>query len=221
MMNNNLIGLIVSFVFICLLIGISTSLSNTNFLSKEASRKLIHIGVSNWWIIAMYYFKDIVWASIMPIIFIILNYISYKLNIIKAMERDGSKNDLGTVYFPISLLVLVLFTFSNLSHPYVGAIGILVMGYGDGFAAIIGKAYGKKKLKLWGNEKSLAGSIAMFVVSFVVAFIVIYTFSPADVVVKALVIASFSTIIELFSPFGLDNLTVPILTALLYQLLYF
>jgi len=220
-MTTNGIGLIMSFLFIFLLIGASTVLSKKGLLSNEGSRKFIHIGVSNWWIIAMYYFDSRLWASIVPITFIVLNYISYKFNLVKAMERDGGKKDLGTVYFPISLLVLVLISFSNYSEPYVGALGILVMGYGDGFAAILGKKFGKRKFLIFGNEKSIAGSVSMFVFSFIASFIVLYFYSPENLLLKSMVIASFSTVVEGISPAGLDNLTVPILASLLYQLIYF
>ena len=79
-----------------------------------------------------------------PVIFVVLNYYSNRKDLIKSMEREGDSN-LGTVYFPISLIVLILLTWDggllgggNLK--YLGAVGSLIMGYGDGFAAIIGFA---------------------------------------------------------------------------------
>lgn len=219
-MNNNILGIFLSFIFVFSLIFISSILGKKNLLSNEGTRKFIHIGVSNWWIIAMIYFDSKLYAIIVPTIFIILNYLSYRLNIVKSMERDGSKNDLGTVYFPISLLILVLMTFSSFSHPYIGAIGILVMGYGDGLAAIIGKKYGKIKFHVFGNEKSFAGSLTMFLASFIVTAIILAIYSPDNLFFISFYIAIFSTLIEAISPFGLDNLTVPILTSIFYQLCF-
>lgn len=216
-----IMGIILSFSFVILLLTISTLLSKKSILSKEGTRKFIHIGVSNWWIIAMIFFDGWLFASIAPAVFILLNYLSYRFTVIKAMERGAGRGDLGTVYFPISLLVLVLFTFSSLSHPYVGAIGILVMGYGDGLAAVIGKRFGKLTYHIAGNEKSYLGSLTMFVVSFIVTTIILSAYAPTHLVIPSLVIASAATFIEAFSPFGLDNLTVPILTSLLYQILFY
>src|SRR6056297_376715 len=136
-------GIIVSFAFIFLIIGISTLLTNKRIISGEGSRKFIHIGVANWWIIAMIFFDNPLWASIVPALFILINYISYKKQIFRAMERGKGKGDLGTVYYAISLFILAIITFSEGMNPYVGAMGILVMGYGDGFAAIIGEKFGK------------------------------------------------------------------------------
>lgn len=211
---NNIWGLIVSYVFIFLVIGISTVLQKKNVLKDEGARKFIHIGVAHWWIIAMVFFDNVYFAIIPPITFIILNYASYKMNLIKSMERGG-KGNLGTVYFPISLLILVLLTFTDVigASTYIGAIGILIMGYGDGLAAVIGKKYGKHPLAF---GKSLEGSITMFIVSFLVTFVILIRYgSLASAVLVGLGVAIAGTVIELFTPKGLDNLTVPLGTAIL------
>ena len=130
------------------------------------------------------------------------------------MERGG-KGNLGTVYFPISLLILVLLTFTDVigASTYIGAIGILIMGYGDGLAAVIGKKYGKHPLAF---GKSFEGSITMFIVSFLVTFTILVRYgSLASAVLVGLGVAIAGTVIELFTPKGLDNLTVPLGTAIL------
>ena len=93
------------------------------------------------------------------------------------------------------------------------------MGYGDGFAAIIGGKYGKNKFRVLGNQKSIEGSLAMFVFSFIVSLVILSIFNPANVILLSLVLASVSTILEAYSPYGLDNLTVPLGTSLVYYLL--
>lgn len=45
---NNIWGLIVSYVFIFVVIGISTVLQKKNVLKDEGARKFIHIGVAHW-----------------------------------------------------------------------------------------------------------------------------------------------------------------------------
>lgn len=216
---NNIIGIIVSFIFTFSLIGISTFLTSLNILSGEGSRKFVHIGVSNWWIIAMIFFSDPIYAAIAPGCFVVLNYLSYRKSIFKVMEGERHKKDLGTVYFAISLLVLAVITFSNGSHPYIGALGILVMGYGDGFAAVFGTKYTKYSFKIWNNTKSIAGTFAMFMFSFLASLIVLKIYSPVSALQISLLLASAATIVELVSPFGLDNLSVPLLTTYLYTLI--
>jgi phytol kinase len=214
------LGLVFSYILVFIIIGISTFLQKKNILGDEGARKFIHIGVSNWWILAMIFFtgEDALWYAIVPpITFIGLNYLSYRQNIFKAMERGGSGN-LGTVYFPISLLILVIVSFGILNQPYIGGLGILILGYGDGFAAVIGKKFGKHQL-LFG--KSVEGSLAMFVASFVVSMILLSIEGVSLWILIAFIIALISTAIELFTPKGLDNLSVPLLASLAYYFIFF
>lgn len=211
---NNIWGLILSFVLVFLIIGIATILEKKKILDDEQSRKFIHIGVSNWWFLVFFFFDNLWLAIIPPIVFIILNYASYKMNLIKSMERSGNGN-LGTVYFPISLLILVVLSFT-VTSPLVGGLGILVLGYGDGLAAVIGKKFGKRKLI---NNKSLEGSITMFIVSMLATFILVPVFLSAAIslpvlLVFSIIIASTATAVELFTPKGLDNLSIPLLVSL-------
>ncbi len=213
-MTNNIIGLILSFSYVFFVIGISTILQKIKLLGDEGSRKLIHIGVSNCWIIMMVYFDNIWLACIPPLAFIFLNYVSYRFDLIKSMERS-EKGSLGTIYYPISLLILVLVTFW-LNMTYIGAVGILILGYGDGLAGLIGKKFGGKKL--FGN-KTVIGSTSMFIASFFVSFIILSIFTPSIMLTGSLLIAIFATLIELFTPRDFDNITVPIGSAALYYLL--
>ncbi len=219
----NIWGLVLSYILVFLIIGISTALQKFKLVGDEGARKFIHIGVSNWWILAMLFFngENAIWYAIVPpITFILLNYYSYKTNLIKSMERSGNGN-LGTVYFPISLLILVIFTFGVINKPEIGAIGILVLGYGDGLAAVIGKAYGKRKLV---NNKSLEGSLTMLLASLIVVILILSLtgYGIVTALLVAVIISIASTLIELYTPKGLDNLSVPLFSSLLaYILLLF
>lgn len=222
--DQNIWGLIVSYLFVFAMIGTSTLLQNKRIVNEEGARKLIHIGVSNWYLIAMLFFDNVWYAIIPPITFIILNYISYKQNVFKAMERNG-KGNLGTVYFPISLLIVTFVSFNNtlgFQDPsymrYFGALAILVLGYGDGFAAVFGKAFGKRKLY---QDKSLVGTLTMFGFSFLVSITLLMVFANiTSVVIIAFLLALFASLVELFSPRGLDNLTVPLGVFVIYYVIY-
>lgn len=216
----NIIGILMSFLFVGIVIAIATLLEKSGKLGSEGSRKFIHIGVSNWWIIAMIYFKTGIAASIVPAIFILLNYISYKKNLISSMERGGGLEDLGTVYYAISLTILAFITFS-IGLPFIGAVGILTMGYGDGFAALFGESFGRHKL-FFNKKKSLEGSLAMFFASAVVAIALLAMFTNLSIFVVigcSIALSTVATILEAITPLGFDNLTVPLITSLLVYIL--
>ena len=98
------------------------------------------------------------------------------------------------------------------------------MVYGDGFAALIGIKFGKVKFSIFGSTKSLEGSLSMFVVTSVMSVFVWMVFTsigytmPEFNIVYIIGISAVATICEAFSYGGIDNLTVPAVTSILYYL---
>ena len=215
----NFIGIIASYLYIGFVIAGAKIFEKKG---KEASRKFIHIMLGNWWIIAMYYFSNIWFAAFVPATFVVINYLSYKKDIIKVMERD-KQDGLGTVYYALSLLILSIITFA-MNRPSLGLIPVLVMAYGDGLAAVIGKAIKSKKYKLGGTKKSFAGSLTMFLISFIlIGCYLAFLHHPAFFatphwITIAGMMAFVVTAIEGVSGKGIDNISVPISTFILLLL---
>ena len=76
-------------------------------------------------------------------------------------------------------------------------------------------------MRIWGGRKSAAGTLVMFGASFAVTLIFTLIFNrrfgallPA--VGVSAVVASVASVVELFTPLGIDNITVPLFTAALY-----
>ena len=209
---NNFIGILVSYVYIALVI-IGAKIFKKK--GKEASRKFIHIMLGNWWFIAMYYFTNVWFAAFVPATFVIINYISYKKDLIKVMERDV-QDGLGTVYYAISLLILVIVSFGVYKEPSLGLIPNLVMAYGDGLAGLLGRMIKSKRYKLSDTKKSVAGSITMFVIStLLIGGYLSYWhkeifWSTPHWPLVAVLIGFAITAIEAISEKGTDNITVPL-----------
>ena len=220
-MGLNLFGLAASYAGIFTAIAISGKLLKRGLVTPASSRKIVHITVSHWWLLMMAT-MDQFWVAVLgPVSFIVLNLISLKSGMFKAMEDPQPSKNYGTVYFPISLLVLVLAAWSGRISLWVGGVGILVMGWGDGLAALAGLRYGKRSATIFGSRKSLVGTLVMFAASFAVTLMLTAVFDPGLTVGlllgRALATAVFASLVELLTPFGVDNLTVPILTAFFYH----
>lgn len=213
---NNLYGIIASVIYIVLVILLSNLFTKAG---KEASRKFIHIMLSNWWIIAMVFFDNVWYASILPAIFIVINTLSYRYNLIKSMEResDSSEKTLGTVYYAISLLVLTILSFVFWKKPIYGLVGVTIMGYGDGFAAIAGKAIKSKEFHIGSSKKSVAGCLTMFFISMIIVSGALVYFKSNNWFIKSILVAILATVVEAFSIKGTDNLTVPIIITLVFK----
>lgn len=218
----NTIGLISSFAFVLAVLLFSLVIHTRLGLSSAMTRKITHIAVSNWWFILYYTMDRLSIALVGPIFFIAFNVLSYRYHLIPAMElKDNSKN-LGTVYFPISLLILVVLGYRGIIPLYAGGIGILVLGYGDGLAAVIGQTRGKHSI---GRSKTIEGTAAMFIVSLVVIGILSALWLPSIPGIPALfalvlLSSAAATAAELLTPWGVDNITVPVITAAVYYGLY-
>lgn len=210
----NWLGILVSYLYIALVIAGAKIFEKKG---KEASRKFIHIMLGNWWFIAMYFFTNVWFCAFVPATFIVINYLSYKKDIIKVMERD-EQDGFGTVYYAVTLLILVIVSFGIYKMPSLGLIPNLVMAYGDGLAALVGKSIKSKRYKIGDTKKSLAGSATMFIIStlLVGGYLAfwhsdVFLATPHWPLVSVL-IGFAVTAIEAISGKGTDNITVPLST---------
>jgi len=196
-----MVGVLAGFGFVFVTLGISTLLNKLHVLNDEGARKFIHIGVAHWYLLTWWLVDDVLLALIAPVTFIFLNYASYRFDLIKAMERDEkSTNDLGTVYYAVSLSIITYLSYT-FSLQNVAAFSLLVMGWGDGLSAIVGKKYGKIELYY---GKTVAGFLTLFTVSLILGFIFL------ELGFLIVVLAFFAAFLELVSPKGFDNLTLPV-----------
>ncbi len=218
-------GILVSFSYVFGFIGIAQILLRAERLSPSVTRKIVHIGVAHWWILAMIFFDRWHFAVVGPAAFIVINLASYLLRLFPAMEHEERGRNLGTVYFPVALLICVLLTWGGPIPIWMGGLAMLVLGWGDGLASLVGEIQKNGRIRVFGNSKSIAGSCAMFAASAVVALVFTLLFAApssglllGSTVVTVLAVALVATVVELVTPLGLDNLTVPIATLLFVYL---
>lgn len=224
-MDPNVIALLISFAFVFVVLGLASVIAKFTKGASENSRKFVHIVVGHW-VFILLMFNNIWAAMLVPFTFIIVNALSTRYKIFKAMERNDES--LGTVYYAVSLTVLtgLGFYLDWLALPFIG---VLVMAYGDGFAAIIGKKFGKRKPFSFAPDKSIAGSLTVFFFATVITGLTLYFFNGQGAMITQtlpmiLVIAgltgTFASFIELTGHKGCDNLTLPIGSAIFSVLLF-
>lgn len=211
-------GLLASFLFVFGLIGAVTVLLRQGLFGPFTARKVIHIGAAHWWLLAMAMFDDPWVASIGPASFIMINALALRFHLIPAMEAEPGERTLGTVFFPISLLILVNICWRGFIPLWAGALAVLILGWGDGCAALVGRKAAGPGVRIWGVRKTIAGSAAMFAAAFLIALLFSLRFSGRSGLAAlpvSLGIAAAATLVELVTPLGVDNLTVPLACAFL------
>ncbi len=203
MISSDIIGLILVYGYIALLLIISEKVLNKY---PTFSRKFLHIMVGNVLFILPLFTSQFVIAFITAAPFIILTFLMSPYSPIKLHDRiSSSGHGLGLVYYAISWTVLAFFFFDQ---PWIIAVGIAAMSYGDGMAALIGERYGKHKYKIFGDKKSFEGSIAMFLVLIATLGVVLAYYHVTIVSIFIIpLVALVATVFEGITPKGLDNIT--------------
>jgi len=216
-MSPNLWALILSYVYVFGILFISEVLHRWPGLSLVLTRRFVHVGVGMWAFGTVLLFQDWRWAIVPPLTFIVINYISYRQDVFKAME-DKDKRNLGTVYFPISFAAIIALCWDK---PAVVVGGLMPMVWGDALAAIVGQRWGRHQYHLFGYSKSWEGTATMFVVSFVSVLLTLLFFGlPATTsLVVSLIVAAVAALVEGLSMWGIDNITVPLVSAVVLWLL--
>jgi phytol kinase len=185
------------------------------WFSSEQSRKIVHIGTGN--VIALAWLLQLpAWVGITSAVLAgVITLISYWLPILPGVNSVGRKS-YGTFFYSVSMGLLIAI-FWPLHHPEYAVLGILVMAWGDGLAAIIGQRWGRHPYQIWGNSKSLEGTATLLLVSYLLA-ICILSIANGNLPIVWLIgvpVAIIAVLLESLSQFGLDNLTLPLGVAIL------
>jgi len=140
-------------------------------------------------------------------------YKRYLFDILREDEKQFDKVKItgGTYYASGIFLALIFFS------KEVAILSILVMIWCDTFAAIIGIYFGKHRIF---NQKTFEGSLSFLLSGFFIVFILNFYF-PDIITIKAGFITLFLvTIIELYNTKLNDNLVLPLVTGIIYFLIF-
>lgn len=193
-------------------------------LYPEIARKVVHIGVSNWFFVYCFVFERSFWAIVGLCSFAAFNAV---LNATGAMgtlfAQSSSKRNWGMVYYPLSVVLLIVLANCGFGDRVCVGCALIGMGYGDGLAAIVGMRFGRHAIGFphgKGNgaekrsRKTVEGSLTMFF-AVLVSFVLLNVALGGSGVMRSLgfgLLAAFvSTFAEAYTPAGLDNVSVPLL----------
>ena len=183
--------------------------------NKELLRKIIHIGIGPLIPIAKYLDIGQTIAIILTGVISFLILLNYKYKLFPIIE-DVDRKSYGTFFYCFSLLILIILFWNK--DPISLIVGFFLMTFGDGLAGLIGKNFQSKAWSIFKQKKSFFGTITMFSSSLLILVSMTYL-GGYQLNYYVLIIAIFSTFLEQISVVGVDNLTVPILSSLSFNLL--
>ena len=174
---------------------------------EELSRKIIHIGTGPVIILAWLFDIPRNIAFLSAFLITIALGVNYQYRLLPAIE-DVERKSFGTIAYGISITLLLL-----LFWPHYAAsisIGVLSMAFGDGLAGLIGKSIVSPKWSILGQTKSTVGTLTMTSVVAITTSIISSTSNLGIQPLEIILISLIATFLEQLSPWGIDNLTVPI-----------
>ncbi len=202
-------------LYLGIVLVLAEGLNRLTATNGELTRKVVHIGAGNvillaWWL------EIPAWVVISAaLIASVIALVSYYVPILPSINSVG-RQSLGTFFYAVSIGVLVG-CFWHLQQPQYAAIGILIMAWGDGMAALVGQNFGRHPYQVWGIKKSWEGSLVMLGASFLVTSLILLAVGENfwQTGLVSLAVAVTATSLEAFSKLGIDNLTVPLASAAL------
>ncbi len=235
--SSDLVFIGIAYGYILLTILIPVYLKKKDLISKFLARKIVHLFAGLVVLIVPFFILPL-HAVFVAASLTVAVYFSSRDSSVKQLQElyesigEEAEESIGRLQGPfcysISITVLIaIFVVFAPTQLYFPICGILIMIVSDTFASVVGKKFGSIRLSLayTGSQRTLEGSLTFLVSAFLLCFTAFYffgLFNPISqrvltidlVIAYSLATALAGTLIELFSPSTLDDLTVPIVTTM-------
>lgn len=181
-------------------------------IQGEVTRKIVHIGtgiltmlfpilVDNHWLILF------LCSS-----FAVILTLSLRFHFLKGINSIDRKSH-GSISYPIAVYLSYLFYEFHSDHNLLFFyLPVLTMAIADPVAAFIGKKTKFIPVLIFGENKTIGGFLGFFFTSILVTITLTHFFpsSGLNQIILIVICAVFSALTELFTPRGLDNITIPL-----------
>ena len=204
--------------------------AHRGWIESKLSRKYIHIGTGPIFVLCWLMFPDVslarYLAALVPLL-ITVQFLLVGTGIMKddaavqAMTRTGNPKEIlrGPLFYGIVFVVLTILYWKD--SP-IGITALMMMCGGDGIADIVGQRVKSPKLA-WSREKSLAGSLSVFVGGWLLTLFIIAVYVGVGVFAAPIVsyllpvtwIALGAMLVESLPFKDVDNITLTFVSALI------
>jgi len=232
---NNYIALAVTFVLSLVFLRSMDFIAHRGWMDSKLSRKVIHIGTGPLFVLCWLIFRDSPearWLAALVPFAITVQFAMIGLGLmkdessVKAMSRTGDPKEIlrGPLYYGVMFVVLTLVYWKD--SP-IGIIALMMMCGGDGIADIVGRQIKSPKLP-WSSEKSIAGTLGVFVGGWLMSVGIIYIYIQAGVFSAPItaylfpitMISLAGAVVESLHYKDIDNVTMTLASALVGSLFF-
>ena len=194
-------------------------------------RKMVHISISSIIAFSLPFFTSPLGPiySVLLVGIALLTFVKCGGNLQEFLQVGTRRGESLTDTFMASLLSLVSFGivfFVFAGEPFVYTTAILFTSWGDGAGEVVGRTLGRHKFYRYNKSKTLEGSSGVLIMSILAIFVSGFLFwIPSTVItgfffLRAVLVAVGVTITEFLSTKWADNLTIPIIGALMLYIMF-
>ena len=220
-MNPFLYGTLITVLYIAAFVGMMFAARKLIKIPDELFRKILHFillgayiplcfAFEAWWMAAAFS------ASLIVILFPTLA-LAGKIPMFSAFVNERKKGEFkSSMVYAVGMMAFsTAVCWGLFGDKYLVLASIYAWGVGDALAALVGKRFGKHKIKwkLADGKKSVEGSLAMFVCAFVSVLTVLLVRGGIAIpmcILLAALSALVCTFTELCAKNGLDTILCPV-----------
>jgi len=228
MLSNNFIALLITFLLSLIWLRLNDFAAQRGWVTTHTSRKIIHMGTGPLFVVCWLLFNQSAsaryLAALVPFA-ITAQFVLVGLGVIKdeaavkAMSRSGDRREIlkGPLFYGIIFVAITILYWKD--NP-IGIVALMLLCGGDGLAEILGRRFGKIRLR-WNKNKSWIGSLGMFLGGWLFALGILEVYLQAGIFQASLGaylpaitwITLGATLVEMLPLADIDNITIT-LTAL-------
>ena len=207
----------IAFASVAVLLGLMAvvqRLPRARDVSPEVQRKLVHIGTGLYALTLPWLFTDrwpvFMLVGLTLIVMAVLRIPRFSKGGIGETLHGVERQSYGD--FLLALAVGTAFFLAD-GNAILYMLPIATLTLADAAAALTGSHYGRKFFTIEEGQKSIEGSTACFMITLVIAMMCLLLLSDVsrpNVILLALMVAAFGTLVEADSWRGYDNFFLPI-----------
>lgn len=201
---------ILAVIAIFIILVLAEFAARTTKIHAEFTRKFVHMMVGS--LVAFWPFF-MSWRQIefLSVAFLGVILVSVRFTIFHSIHTVP-RQAVGEILFAMVIGLLAAAS----STKWIFTASMLHLALGDGFAAVVGVAWGKmNQYKVFGRTKSFAGTGAFLAISLLImAAYVVFTSAPANLT-TLVIVPLVAAATENLAVNGTDNLVMPLLVAIL------
>jgi phytol kinase len=232
---NPYIATLFTFVIAISFLRLMDYVAQRGWIESRLSRKCIHIGTGPIFVLCWLMFPNVPisrWLAALIPLLITAQFALVGTGIIKdeaavkAMSRTGDRREIlrGPLFYG---LVFVAVTLLYWKDSLIGIPALMMMCGGDGIADIVGRRVRSMRLP-WSREKSLAGSLSVFLGGWLLTFLIFAVYVWAGVfsgpltrfLLPVTLIALGAMLVESLPFKDVDNITLTVVSALIGHLVF-